>query len=90
MRYAVCGMRMQRGVSFFLLAVCDGTSKFLVNSVAFVFAFAPIGTWINPPACIRIRTYGRTTVCLHAFQIWNLTLNGELKDDSIIHFKTYK
>ena len=35
-------MRMRKGDVFFLLPICDGTSKFLVNSMASVFAFALI------------------------------------------------
>ena len=70
-RYAACGMRMR--MSFFLLMICDGTSKSLVNSMAFAFAFAfayaPIGTGTD---CrirthIHIHTYESTTVCLYAF-----------------------
>ena len=49
MQYAVCGMRM--GMSL-LFPSCDGTSKFLVNSMVFTFAFVfePNAPWIDPLA----------------------------------------
>ena len=39
-----------RGVFLLLLPICDGMSKFMCNSMAFAFAFSPIGTWIDPLA----------------------------------------
>ena len=42
-------MQMRMGDGVFVCAlICDGMTKFLVNSMA--FAFAPIGTWIDPLA----------------------------------------
>ena len=37
----------------FLLPICDGTSKILVNLMA--FAFIPISTWIDPLAAFALK-----------------------------------
>ena len=88
MRYAVCECECECEISF-LLQICEGTSKFLVNSMAFVFAFTPIGALSHPLVAFAF-AFGHmeAPLCgLHAFIIvvafpycilrkWNLSLRG--------------
>ena len=37
-----------------LLYICEGTSKVPVCSIAFMFAFTPIGPWSDPLAAVTV------------------------------------
>ena len=80
---------MQMGDCLFLLPICDGTSKFSVNSIA--FTFAPTGPWIDPlfafefgpmeaPECAYLLFL---FICIafayHILHEWNLSLRQKLK-----------
>ena len=60
----------------FLLLICDGTSSFSVNSIAFAIRIRTDQYWdrfichIYIYIPIRILTYGSITVCLYAFPIF--------------------
>ena len=61
-----------------MLKIYDGTSKFLVNSITFAFAFMPIGPWFDPLAAFAfIIGHMEAPQCLHMFvpfpYIWNLS-----------------
>ena len=61
---------MRMGDALFLLPICYRTTQFSVNSMAFGFAFTPIGTWIDPLAAFAftVWTYMESAQCvLHGF-----------------------
>ena len=66
---------MQMGMSS-LLPSCDGTSKFSVNSIAFAFAFAPIGPWIDPlGAFVFVFTFGHMEASQYAYMHFQILLH---------------